>query len=156
MRSLLAGSVTLLAVASMFWLQAKFQGADRRAALGVVREYRSSAGRTIPEILDTEHPGRPPAWSVRTESSCQQHEAVTAEIDGARYEFMVDINGPSIHPGNRASEAVMAQLDAARPPETAKPPAQPDSMGETPKPPAQPDSMGETPKPPAQPASGAK
>jgi len=40
---------------------------------------------------------------------------VTADVDGVRYQFMVDINGPSIHPDNQESEAVVKQLDDARP-----------------------------------------
>ena len=115
MRSLLVGSVTLLAIVSMFWIQSKFDGADRRAALNVVREYRSKGGWTIPEILDAKHPGNVPLWTVQTKSSCLQHEKVSADVDGVHYDFMVDINGPSIHPGNRASESVLKQLDEPRP-----------------------------------------
>jgi hypothetical protein len=115
MRSLLVASSSMLALVSIFVIQSKFDGADRRAAVGVVQQYRSPKGWTIPEILDTRHPNRPAAWSVQTESSCMQHERVTAVIDDARYEFMVDINGPSIHPGNPPSEAVVKQLDAERP-----------------------------------------
>src|SRR5262245_24990063 len=110
MRSLLVGSATLLAIVAIFWLQSKFDGADRKAALGVVRDYRSRTGWTVPEILDARHPGQTPVWSSETQSSCLQHEKVSADVAGVRYEFMVDINGPSIHPGNPASEAVMKHL----------------------------------------------
>jgi len=37
---------------------------------------------------------------------------MTCESNG---QFMVDIDGPSIHPGNAESEAVMKQLDETRP-----------------------------------------
>ena len=127
MRSLLVGSGTLLALVLMFWLQSKFEGADRKAALGVVHDYRAKGGWTIPEILDEEHHGHPAAWTVQTESSCLQHEKVSAAVDGVSYQFMVDINGPSIHPGNHESEGVMRKLDEARPgwppPPSAAPPA---------------------------------
>lgn len=115
MRSLLVASSSMLALVSIFVIQSKFDGADRRAAVGVVQQYRSRQGWTIPEILDVQHPGRAAAWSVQTESSCMQHQRVTAVIGDARYDFMVNINGPSIHPGNPPSEAVMKQLDAERP-----------------------------------------
>jgi hypothetical protein len=115
MRSLLVGSATLLALVLMFWLQSKFDGADRKAALEVVRDYRSRTGWTVPEILDARHPGKAPVWSVQTDSSCLQHERVSADLDGVRYQFTVDINGPSIHPGNRESESVIQQLGEARP-----------------------------------------
>ena len=115
MRSLLVASSAMLALVLIYWVQAKFDGADRRAAVGVVQQYRSRKGWTIPEILDARHPGLPAMWSVQTESSCNQHERVTAVIANERYDFMVDINGPSIHPGNAPSESVVQQLDADRP-----------------------------------------
>ena len=115
MKSLLVGSATLLAVVAMFWLQSKFDGADRKAAVGVVREYRARGGWTVPEILSARHPDRTPVWTAETQSSCLQHEKVSADVDGVHYQFVVDINGPSIHPGNPASEAVVKQLGDARP-----------------------------------------
>ncbi len=115
MRNMLVASSTLLAIVALFWLQSKFDGADRKAALGVVQTYRARGGWTIPEIIDQKHPGKTPLWQVETQSSCMQHEKVTAEIDGVRYQFMVDINGPSIHPGNKESETVLKQLYEARP-----------------------------------------
>jgi hypothetical protein len=116
MRSLLVGSSTLLAIVLMFWIQSKFDGADRKAALGVVQVYRSAAGWTVPEALDARHPGHAALWSVQTEPSCLHHyEKVSADVAGVRYQFMVDIDGPSIHPGNRESEAVLKQLDEPRP-----------------------------------------
>jgi hypothetical protein len=127
MKSLLVGSATLLAIVAMFWLQSKFDGADRKAALGVVREYRARGGWTVPDILGVRHPGRTPVWTAETQSSCLQREAISAEVDGVRYQFVVDINGPSIHPGNPESEAVIKQLDDARPgfPPPGSPSAQP-------------------------------
>jgi hypothetical protein len=116
MKSLLVGSATLLALASMLWLQTKFDGADRKAAVGVVQSYRAKGGWTIPELLDTKHPGHPAVWSVQTDSSCMQRERVSADVDGVRYQFMVDINGPSIHPGNRESETILQQLGEERSP----------------------------------------
>jgi len=116
MRSLLVGSATLLALVSMFVIQSKFDAADRRAALGLAQDYRAKGGWTIPELLDARHPGSLPTWDVQTQSSCLHHyEKVAANIAGTRYEFMVDIDGPSIHPGNHESEAVVAQLGDDRP-----------------------------------------
>ncbi len=115
MRSLLVGSATLLALVSMFWIQSKFEAADRRAAINLVHDYRAKGGWTVPDLLDARHPGSSPTWTVETQSSCLHHyEKVTAVVSGERYEFMVDIDGPSIHPGNRESEAVVQQLGDAR------------------------------------------
>jgi hypothetical protein len=114
-RTTLAMSSALVAFAAILWLQSKFDSADQKAALGLVQEYRSKQNRSIPEVLDDKHPGHAPLWTVQTESACMQHERVRAAIDGAHYDFVVDINGPSIHPGNPASEAVLRELDAPRP-----------------------------------------
>jgi hypothetical protein len=126
MQRMLVASGTLLAIVTMFWLQSKFDAADRKAALGVTLGYRAHGGWTIPEILDARHPGRAPVWGVQTQSSCLHHyERVSADIDGVRYQFMVDIDGPAIHPGNPESESVLKQLDETRPVSMGAPPPNP-------------------------------
>jgi hypothetical protein len=114
-RAALALMSAMVAFAIIVWVQSKFDGADRKAALGIVQEYRSKQGSTIPEILDRKHPGASPTWSVETQSACEQHERVRAVVAGETYDFAVDINRPSIHPGNRAAEGVIAGLDEPRP-----------------------------------------
>src|SRR5580700_10488672 len=114
-RAMLAASTSLLAVASIFYIQGKFDAADRTAALNIGQEYRSKAGWTIPEVLDEKQPGRAPEWSVTTESTCLQHERVWAVVGDTTYAFVVDINGPSIHPGNAAGEGVLGHLDEPHP-----------------------------------------
>ena len=116
LRILIAVSTAMVAVAIILWVQAKFDGADRKAALGIVQSYRSKQGRSIPEILDEKHPGKAPSWTVQTQSACMQHERVRAAIGDELYEFTVDINGPSIHPGNQAGEEVLGELDTPPPP----------------------------------------
>ena len=52
------------------------------------------------------------------------HRATLATFDLLAREavlFVVDINGPSIHPGNPAGQRVLGALDAAAPPESARP-----------------------------------
>jgi hypothetical protein len=122
-RAALALMSAMVAFTIIFWVQSKFDGADRKAALGIVQEYRSKQGSTIPEILDRKHPGVAPTWSVETQSACEQHERVRAVVAGERYDFAVDINGPSIHPANRAAEGVIAGLDEPRPAGSASAPA---------------------------------
>ena len=114
-RAALALMSAMVAFTIIVWVQSKFDGADRKAALGIVQEYRSKQGSTIPEILDRKHPGASPTWSVETQSACEQHERVRAVVAGETYDFAVDINRPSIHPGNRAAEGVIAGLDEPRP-----------------------------------------
>ncbi len=43
-----------------------------------------------------------------------QRERVSASVAEQTYEFMVDINGPSIHPGNKESETILLALDAPK------------------------------------------
>ena len=122
-RAALALMSAMVALTIILWVQSKFDGADRKAALGIVQEYRSKQGSTIPEILDRKHPGATPTWSVETQSACEQHERVRAVVAGETYDFAIDINGPSIHPKNPAAEDMIADLDEPRPAGSTKPSA---------------------------------
>ena len=112
LRILMAVSTAILAVVIILWVQSKFDGADRKAALEIVQTYQQGA---ILKILDEKHPGKTPVWTAQTQSACMQHERVRVAVGDELYDFMVDINDPSIHPGNRASEEVLGELDAPRP-----------------------------------------
>jgi hypothetical protein len=81
LRMLLALSSAMVAIACILWVQSKFDGADRKAALSIVQEYRSRQGTSIPELLGKDHPGRTPLWTVETAQSCMQHERVRASLD---------------------------------------------------------------------------
>jgi hypothetical protein len=112
LRIMMAVSTAILAVVIILWVQSKFDGADRKAALDIVQTYRQGA---ILKVLDEKHPGKAPVWTAQTQSACMQHERVRVAVGDELYEFMVDINGPSIHPGNRASEEVLSALKEPRP-----------------------------------------
>lgn len=104
-----------LAAGSLLYLQARFNASDEKNALAIVQTYRSRSGRSLPEVLTQENAGSSgPEWSTRTESSCFQHERVRAQMNGARgavtYDFLVDINGPSIHPGNENGRRALEAL----------------------------------------------
>jgi len=103
-----------LAAGSILYLQARFNASDERNALVVVQQYRARSGRSLPEVIAEASAGNKPEWSTATESACFQHERVRAQVTTdagvVSYDFVVDINGPSIHPGNdngkRALEAL--------------------------------------------------
>jgi hypothetical protein len=105
-----------LAAGSILYLQGRFNAGDERNALAVVQNYRAKSGRSVPEVIGQENPGAPPPeWSTSTESSCFQHERVRAQVvvpDGGvvTYDFVVDINGPSIHPGNEQGKKALESL----------------------------------------------
>ncbi|KYG01568.1 hypothetical protein BE20_52780 [Sorangium cellulosum] len=126
-RTLLLVGTSAVAAGAVLWVQSRFNASDRRAALGIVQQYRAQDGRSVPEAIGARHPGKPPVWSTATESACFQHVRVRATIEGeprAAYDFLVDINGPSIHPGNRDGEAILGELGRP-PPESAAAPGAP-------------------------------
>lgn len=134
-RVLLVGSISMLAVGIIVFVQSKFDAADQRAALGIVQQYHPpGGGRSVPEVLDERHPGQTPNWSTWTESACFQHIRVRAYYSNApsgppvSYDFAVDINGPSIHPANPPGEGVLRDLTA--------PPKLPAPSAAAPSPPA--------------------
>ena len=103
-----------LAAGSILYLQGRFNAGDEKSALMVVQTYRSKAGRTLPEVIAAENGGAVPDWSTTTESSCFQHERVRAQVPAEKgivvYDFVVDINGPSIHPGNESGRRALEAL----------------------------------------------
>ncbi len=125
-RTILMVLASLLAAATLLWMQSRFEAGDQRNALAVVRGYRSKAGTSIPELIARQHPKAAVRWSTTTASSCLHHIVVRAEVfdgnGGHRvYSFKVDINGPSIHPADANGRSLMAQIDGPLPPSSAAP-----------------------------------
>lgn len=114
-RSIVLVATSALAAGSMLYLQARFDAGDEKSALEIVQSYRARSGRSLPDVLTEQNAGAPPPdWSAKTESACFQHERVRAQISGATglvtYDFLVDINGPSIHPGNENGRRALEAL----------------------------------------------
>jgi hypothetical protein len=103
-----------LAAGSILYLQARFNAGDERNALVLVQQYRAKSGRSLPEVLAETSGNVNPEWSTATESSCFQHERVralvTTDAGVVTYDFLVDINGPSIHPGNENGKRALEAL----------------------------------------------
>ena len=113
-RNILLVLTSALAAGSILYLQARFNASDEKNALVLVQEYRAHSGRSLPEVIKDSSGGKPPEWSTATESSCFQHERVRAQVitdQGVMiYDFVVDINGPSIHPGNENGKRALEAL----------------------------------------------
>ena len=113
-RNILLLLTSVLAAFSILYLQNRFNAADEKSALTVVQEYRARSGRSLPEVIGESAPGKVPEWSTATESSCFQHERVRAQVETdagvMNYDFVVDINGPSIHPGNENGRRALEAL----------------------------------------------
>ncbi|WP_437778043.1 hypothetical protein [Sorangium sp. So ce1097] len=113
LRMLLLVGTSVVAAGVVLRVQSRFNASDRRAALGIVQQYRAEGGRSAQEAIGVRHPDRAIAWGASTESACLQHVRVRATIEGeppVRYDFLVDINGPSIHPGNGEGEGILREL----------------------------------------------
>jgi hypothetical protein len=113
-KSIIMLLTSVLAAMSMLYLQARFNAGDEKNALALVQQYRAHSGRSLPEVIAEESAGKPADWSTGTESSCFQHERVRAQIvtdaGVVTYDFVVDINGPSIHPGNENGKRALEAL----------------------------------------------
>jgi len=98
-------------------MQGRFEAADVRHARAIVQEYRSKAGVSIPDALSQQHPGKGIQWSSNVQSSCFQHIQIHASVNADPskaplvYVFIVDLNGPAIHPGNEAGKRLLERLD---------------------------------------------
>jgi hypothetical protein len=136
-RMILLVATSLLAAVTILWFQGRFEADDEKQALNLVQGYQPPGGRSIPDVLAERHPNKPVEWSVATESACFQHIRVHAVVrpDGAPeplvYAFVVDINGPAIHPGNEAGRELLGHLNEPppRPSASVVPTSAPSSTG---------------------------
>ncbi len=109
----------LAAAASVIWLQQRFDAADAKAGVAIAQSYRAGSGRSLPDVLASRHPGAAVSWRGSEQSSCFQHVRVDALVTpatpagalGLDYEFAIDLNGPSIHPGNPLGQEALEALD---------------------------------------------
>jgi hypothetical protein len=110
----------LAAAVCIIYLQRRFDAADMKNCVAIAQTYRAPSGKTIPEVLESRHPGAPVVWSGTETSSCFQHVRVEARVapkdaPPILYDFDIDLNGPSIHPGNPLGVEALEALDSTDP-----------------------------------------
>ena len=132
-RSIFFVVTSLVAAYSILYMQGRFEASDVRHAKSITMNYRSKQGVSIPDALSHRHPGKGIQWGASLHSSCFQHIRVHASVndDPSKpprvYLFMVDLNGPTIHPGNKDGKELLDMLNRPLP----KPAASPEA-GKTP------------------------
>lgn len=110
-------------VATMSWLQSRFDSSDHDKAIELVKDYKPhEGGRTLVEALLARHPGRKRhdiSWRSEIMSSCLGHVRVTARLPErgdapeVTYAFDVDLTAPSIHPTDETTIEVLKSLTTA-------------------------------------------
>jgi len=120
----------LAASASVVYLQHRFDAADVKNGIAIAQTYKAPTGRTLPDVIESRHPGAPVEWRGKDESSCFQHILVDAWVTPkgeapADYQFTIDLNGPSIHPANPLGQEAVIGLDVPASPSAAPAPATP-------------------------------
>ena len=115
-KTLLFVVTSVVASLCVLWMQGRFEASDVRHAQAIVQQYRPKGGASIPDALSHLHPGKGVQWDSRTQSSCFQHIRVYASVNADPskaplvYIFIVDLNGPGIHPGNEAGQSLLSML----------------------------------------------
>lgn len=116
--------MVMLLVSTLGWLQGRFNTSDHKKALDLVKRYQAHPkGPRIPEALAARHPGRDAddvRWHSEILSSCLGHLRVTGRIQTqttppayASYAFDVDLTGPSIHPTDPETVAILKAMETA-------------------------------------------
>ena len=111
-----------LLVVTLSWLQGRFDDSDHRKATELVTQYRPrEGGLSIAQALRARHPGLEPdaiTWSSEITSGCLGHVRVYALVrqpsgkPSETYAFDVDLAGPSVHPTDPKTIAILQSLTA--------------------------------------------
>ncbi|MEQ8279104.1 MAG: hypothetical protein RMA76_16860 [Deltaproteobacteria bacterium] len=110
-------------VATMSWLQSRFDSSDHDKAVELVKGYKPQGGQqTLLDALLARHPGRKRhefSWRSEIMSSCLGHVRVHARLPEkgdepeVAYAFDVDLTAPSIHPTDPVTIEVLKSLTTA-------------------------------------------
>lgn len=119
---LLVGSMMILGLlASVSWLQGRFNSSDHRKAIKLVSNYKPKSGVALTDALLHKHPHLSKediSWSSEIKQSCLGYVRVEANMPGKEpqnvtsYAFDVDLNGPSVHPTNPETVEILESLSS--------------------------------------------
>lgn len=112
-RNLLIGLTALGMVLSYSWLNGRYEQADYRKAIGLVRHLKApNKTTTLEDVLAERFPAArlDATWSSEMLSSCRGYVRVHAILDATDYAFDVDVVQHGIHPGNEAGKATLLAL----------------------------------------------
>ena len=117
---LLVGSMMILGMyASMDWLQGRFASSDHKKAIRLVSTYKPENGKALVDAIVELHPYCSKAdisWSSEITQSCLGYVRVHANIPQkesnppSSYSFDVNLNGPSVHPSDPKTVAILKSL----------------------------------------------
>jgi hypothetical protein len=110
-------------VATLSWLQSRFDSSDHDKATNMVRAYKPEGGALdITQAILARHPTREKhdiSWRSEIRSSCLGHVRVSALLPEERgdpeitYAFDVDLTAPSIHPTDPKTIEIFRALEAS-------------------------------------------
>ncbi len=122
MTQLLVGSMMILGLlASVNWLQGRFNSSDKRKAVRMVSDYKSKSGIPLTDALLRAHPRQSKEdilFSSEIRQSCLGYVRVEAKVPGEEnqkavsYFFDVDLNGPSVHPTDPVTVKILKSLSS--------------------------------------------
>lgn len=102
------------------WLEGRFDSSDHVKAIEIVSNYKPrTGGKSLERAILERHPGVEPdevSWSSEITSSCLGHVRVYAripkkgDVPAETLAFDVDLNGPSVHPTDEKTIAILRSL----------------------------------------------
>lgn len=109
-------------LATVNWLQGRFNSSDHRKAVKLVSNYKARSGTALVDALLRKHPGLKKediSWSSEIRQSCLGHVRVQATIPkstGERahsYAFDINLNGSIVHPTDPVTVAILKSLSSS-------------------------------------------
>lgn len=112
-------------LASVSWLQGRFNSSDHRKAVKLVSNYKPKSGTALTDALLQKHPHLAKediSWSSEIKQSCLGYVRVEANMPSkdkkgaTSYAFDVDLTGPSVHPTDPETLQILQSLSSTTTP----------------------------------------